>query len=360
MAPVIRSLRLDRELDVRVLCSGQHKELLDPLFEWFELRPDDDLDVMTSNQGLSELSSRLLRAFGEYLSRDRFDLVVAQGDTTTVLCAAMACYFGRIPFAHVEAGLRTRDLQNPFPEEFNRLAVGHVSRLHFCPTQGAALNLEMEFVNSACIHVTGNTVIDALRYTTQRLDLLPRSHVADDAEILVTAHRRENFGVPLQQICVGLLAVCDAHPDVRVVYPVHPNPNVKSVVTSMLNGHDRIRLVEPMPYPELVDVMRRARLILTDSGGIQEEAPALGRPVLVLRETTERPEAVDAGVAKLIGTDPSSILAEVSQLLTNPRHYSSMARGASPYGDGLAARRIHQVVRTELGLPVTEEVEDFA
>jgi UDP-N-acetylglucosamine 2-epimerase (non-hydrolysing) len=349
MAPVIRALRLAPELSVSVLCSGQHRDLLAPLVDWFELTIDDDMRVMAENQALGELTARLIRAFEDYFDGQRPDLVIAQGDTTTVMCAALSCFYRNIPFAHVEAGLRTFDLGNPFPEEFNRVAVTHLARLHFCPTQAARGHLLAEHIPPDAVHLTGNTVIDALHFTIDKLKVQPaRDHRSD---ILVTAHRRENFGAPLANICGALLDLCHQFPDLRILYPVHPNPNVRATVRRLLGGNSRITLAEPLAYPDLVAAMRGAKVILTDSGGIQEEAPALAKPVLVLRAVTERPEAVELGVAKVVGTDRAAIVSETRRLLLDSEHYARMARGGSPYGDGRAAERIRDIVRQYLGRP---------
>ena len=342
MAPVIRTLSETPGIAVSVLCSGQHRELLVPLIEWFGLAIDVDLDVMMANQSLSELTARMMRGFEVQFAANRPDLVLAQGDTTTVMCAALSCFYMNIPFGHVEAGLRTFDVNNPFPEEFNRVAVGRLARLHFCPTQQSRDNVLAEHINAEWAHLTGNTVIDALQFTTSKLQARPARGFEHD--ILVTAHRRENFGAPLDDICGALLDLCVEFPALKILFPVHPNPNVRSTVQRLLAGHPRITLSEPLAYPDLVAAMQRARLILTDSGGIQEEAPALAKPVLVLRLVTERPEAVELGVAKIVGTARSAIVDETRRLLTDEAHYAQMSRGGSPYGDGLAAQRIRDIV----------------
>jgi UDP-N-acetylglucosamine 2-epimerase (non-hydrolysing) len=346
MAPVIRALRADRGFAVKVLCSGQHRDLLTPLIEWFELGIDDDLRVMSENQSLAELTARLMRAFDDYFSSRRPDLVLAQGDTTTVMCAALGCFYRDIPFGHVEAGLRTFDVRNPFPEEFNRVAVTRLAQLHFCPTAAARDNALAEHAAPAGVHLTGNTVVDALQHTVEKLKSRPATNTGHD--ILVTAHRRENFGAPLANICAALIDLCREFPGLRILYPVHPNPNVRDTVNRLLDGHPQIELTAPLAYPELVAAMQRAKVILTDSGGIQEEAPALAKPVLVLRAATERPEAVALGVARIVGTDRSAIVGETRRLLLDRDHYARMASGGSPYGDGHAASRIATIVRSYL------------
>jgi UDP-N-acetylglucosamine 2-epimerase (non-hydrolysing) len=288
-----------------------------------------------------------MQAFESDLSASAPDLVIAQGDTTTVMCAALSCFYRRIPFAHVEAGLRTFDPQNPFPEEYNRVAVTRLAQLHFCPTQRALDNVLAEHADPAHVHLTGNTVIDALHFTAGKLQRAPARRFSHD--ILLTAHRRENFGAPLADICSAVLDLCREFPRLKVLYPVHPNPNVRGTVEKMLSGHAQIELSEPLSYPDMVAAMQHARLILTDSGGIQEEAPALSRPVLVLRAVTERPEAVELGVARVTGTRRGDIVAAASELLRDPQAYARMANGGSPYGDGHAADRILGAVRNYFG-----------
>jgi UDP-N-acetylglucosamine 2-epimerase (non-hydrolysing) len=347
MAPVVRALRPVPQFSVGVLCSGQHRELLDPLVGWFDLAVDEDLRVMTEDQSLAELTARLMRGFEGHFAASRPDLVLAQGDTTTVMCAALSCFYLGIPFGHVEAGLRTFDLQNPFPEEFNRVAVSRLARLHFCPTPRARDNVLAEHADAAQVHVTGNTVIDALHFSTAKLATRQTRRFGHD--VLVTAHRRENLGSPLAEICGAVLDLCREFPSLRVLYPMHPNPNVRATALRLLDGHAQVTLSEPLDYPDLVAAMMQAKLILTDSGGIQEEAPALAKPVLVLRRVTERPESVELGVAKLVGAVRASIVAEARRLLLDANYYASMARGALPYGDGRASERIREVVCRHLG-----------
>jgi UDP-N-acetylglucosamine 2-epimerase (non-hydrolysing) len=340
MAPVIRALASERRLDVQVLCSGQHREILAPLFDWFEISVNEDLRVMTENQSLGELTSRLVQRFQAYVTSAKPDLVIGQGDTTTVMCAALCCFYNAVPFAHVEAGLRTHNLHNPFPEEFNRVVAGKLARLHFCPTRRAVRNLEEEGVTASSLHLTGNTVVDALYFTRDKLPPI----VPCDERILLTTHRRENFGTPLENIFRAVLRLCADHPQVSVLYPVHPNPNVMGPAHRLLGGHPQITLTAPMNYPDLVAAMLACRCILTDSGGIQEEAPALRKPVLVLREETERPEAIELGVARLVGSDEAKIVEECGKLLLDPAHYEAMTSGGSPYGDGESADRIRKLV----------------
>jgi UDP-N-acetylglucosamine 2-epimerase (non-hydrolysing) len=346
MAPVVRALSGVARMRITVLCSGQHRDLLAPLAEWFGLAFHEDLAVMGDQQTLSELTSRLILAFERFLGRERPDLVIAQGDTSTVMCAALSCFYLGIPFAHVEAGLRTHDLTTPFPEEFNRLVADRLARFHFCPTERAAQDLRAEGVAPDAIHVTGNTVIDALHFTTARLASLPAAPTRHD--VLLTAHRRENLGAPLESIFGAVRDLVEEYDALTVLCPVHPRPGVRAAARAIFDGHPRIAVVDPLGYPELVRAMQGARFILTDSGGIQEEAPALGKPVLVLRRATERPEVVELGAAELVGTERGNILRACRRLLSDPAHYARMARVVTPYGDGHAAERIRDVLQAAL------------
>jgi UDP-N-acetylglucosamine 2-epimerase (non-hydrolysing) len=344
MAPVILALQAQPWAQTRVLATAQHRQMLDQVLAAFGIRPDIDLDLMQPNQDLAELTARMLTAMSGVLKAEKPFAVLAQGDTTTVMVTALACFYQGIPFGHVEAGLRTGDLQRPFPEEMNRVFAGRLARWHFAPTAGARDNLLREGTPAQDVYVTGNTVIDALHTVIART---PDAPAQPDGRrmILVTAHRRESFGQPLVDICNAIRAIVEHNPDVDVLYPVHPNPNVRRTVDDLLGSHPRIRLVEPLDYLPFVAAMRSAYLILTDSGGVQEEAPAIGKPVLVLREETERPEAVTAGVVKLVGSDTLRIVQSVQQLLDDPAAYRAMAKGISPYGDGKAAARIVDVLQ---------------
>jgi len=345
MAPVIRALRAADWSRCVVVATAQHRGLLDQMLTRLRIDVDRDLNLMQDGQQPSALLARMLPALDAVLVDESPAAVLAQGDTTTVLGAALAAFHRHIPFGHVEAGLRTRDLEHPFPEEGYRQMVARVARWHFAPTQGAAASLESEGISLGGIHVTGNTCIDTLLQTVAELGT-----VAPEAQrlILLTAHRRESFGEPLRRVFSAVAQIVDRFPDVRVVYPVHPNPNVQCAARDLLADHPRIQLSEPLDYFAFVDLMRRSTLILTDSGGIQEEAPALGKPVLVLRDVTERPEAVEAGVALLVGTDSARIETATADLLTRRGAYTRMARGASPYGDGHAAARIVEVLGAAL------------
>lgn len=339
MAPVVKALQAAPWARCRVLATAQHRDLLDQMLEFFGVSADLDLDIMTANQRLPELTARLIVKLDHTLAEEKPDMVLAQGDTTTVFTAALASFYRRIPFGHVEAGLRSHNLGSPFPEEANRLLAGHLSALHFAPTPRARENLLREGIPDERIHVTGNTVIDAL-LTAAKADT-PIGVPLDPSRrlILVTAHRRDSFGEPIRQICEAVREICDRLNDVQVLWPVHPNPQVRPVVESILNGQPHIQLCEPLSYGPFVTAMKQACIILTDSGGVQEEAPALGKPVLVMRNESERPEAIEAGVAVLVGPNRDRIVTEACRLLSDPAAYARMARGTSPYGDGRAAER---------------------
>ncbi len=304
MAPLILRLRQPGSgLEVRVLSTGQHRGLLDQALADFAIAPDDELNLMRPEQGLADLTARALTGVSDYLARVRPDLVLAQGDTTTVLATALACHYNRVAFGHVEAGLRTGCAFDPFPEEKNRVLASHLAALHFAPTRTSRSNLLREGIAADSVHVTGNTGIDALNLVAARPTSLPIDP-ATEKFLVLTLHRRENLGAPMKRICQALVEVLNRCPALSLVAPLHPNPRVRTVLEEHLGGHDRIRLIEPLDYPSFVALMKAAVAILTDSGGVQEEAPALGKPVLVLRETTERPEAVEAGTVRLIGTRP--------------------------------------------------------
>lgn len=355
MFPVVAALRETGRCEVKVVVTAQHRELLDPVLAFASLRPDLDLDIMRPDQSLDALASRILTRFGEALDDLRPDRVLVHGDTLTTAMASLACYFRRIPVGHVEAGLRSGNIYSPWPEEVNRRVAGVVADLHFAPTRTAAAALRSENIPEKSIHVTGNTVLDALHFVRRKLAADPglasaiaplRERFAGRRIIAVTAHRRESFGAGMRQIAdaVQRLALRD---DVAIIYPLHPNPNVTAVMRSALGGMDNIALLGPLAYPDFVAMMEASDVLLTDSGGIQEEAPSLGKPVLVMRETTERPEGIAAGTARLIGTQSDMIVAETSRLLDDPDAYAAMARAHNPYGDGEAARRIAEIVCAE-------------
>lgn len=352
MFPVVAALRDTGRFDVRVVVTAQHREMLDQVLDLAGVVPDLDLDLMQAGQGLDDLAARIITRFGAALDALRPDRVLVHGDTLTTMMASLACYFRRIPVGHVEAGLRSGDIYAPWPEEVNRKVTGVIADLHFAPTETAAAALRAENVPASAIHITGNTVIDSL--------LAARAKVAADpalapviAPVLerfrgkrmlaVTAHRRENFGAGMQAIAAALQALAQRE-DVAIIYPVHPNPNVTDVMRPALSGHANIALVEPLDYLNFVAMMEASTLMLTDSGGIQEEAPSLGKPVLVMRDTTERPEGVAAGTARLVGADAERIVAEASRLLDDPSAFQAMAVAHNPYGDGMASRRIAEIL----------------
>jgi UDP-N-acetylglucosamine 2-epimerase (non-hydrolysing) len=355
LCPLVREFRRHPDMfEVRVCVTAQHRHMLDQVLKTFSVRPDYDLDLMQSGQTLLQASARILSGLEPVLEAERPAMVVVQGDTTTTLCGALASFYKQIPVAHVEAGLRTYDLSQPFPEEINRVLTGRLATLHFAATEGAAQNLRSEGVPSSAISVTGNTGIDAVLQVCAGLEqgVLPAQSwpllSAGKKLILVTAHRRESFGDKFEQICYALLDLAK-RPDVQIVYPVHPNPNVQDPVNRLLLKEANITLIEPAGYVEFVDLMRRAYLIVTDSGGIQEEAPSLGKPVLVLREKTERPEAVLAGTVKLVGADRHKIVREATALLDDRAKYEALARVHNPYGDGLASIRISTAIASFFG-----------
>ncbi len=349
MAPVVKALRADPEHFRVVVCvSAQHRQMLDQVLALFAIQPDIDLDLMEENQTLEGLTVNAMRVVTETLKDVKPDVVLVQGDTTTAMVAALASFYQRIPVGHIEAGLRTGDIENPFPEEANRRIISIVATYHFAPTARAVEVLKREEIVTDRIFLTGNTVVDALQFIrTRGRDRKDwTSSLNGRRLILVTAHRRENFGQPLRNICAALKAIARANPDVEIVYPVHLNPHVKEPVHQMLSGVERIHLIEPVEYDELVALMDRAFLVLTDSGGIQEEAPVLGRPVLVMRKETERPEGVEANVVKVVGTEQAEIVRETERLLKDRSAYDRMARAISPYGDGRAAERIVAILRS--------------
>ncbi len=333
--------------DVQIIATGQHRELLSGALERFGVVPDFSLEIMTHNQTSAAVTSRALDALYPLLGNLQPKWLMVQGDTSSTFAGALAAFYHRIPIAHVEAGLRTDDIYSPFPEEGNRRMTTRLTELHFAPTEQARENLCSEGVDEGAIWVTGNTGVDALRLT---LGEAPRAPQAEHPRrLLLTVHRRENHGPPLERICRAVLRLLAAFPSLRVVYPVHPNPNVKDVVPGLLGDHPRIELTEPLGYEQFLAQMQRAHLILTDSGGVQEEAPALDKPVLVLRENTERPEGVAAGTARLVGTDEDTIVAQTTRLLTDSKAYRRMASAVNPYGDGHAAARILDVLLQRIG-----------
>lgn len=350
MAPVILELAKhpDRIRQV-VISTGQHREMLQQVLDVFQITPDYNLDVMLPGQTLAQITSRVLERLDPILAELKPDVVLTQGDTTTTFIASLAAFYRQIPVGHVEAGLRTDNKYDPFPEEINRRLTASLAEMHFAPTAQSADNLRAEGIAESAIYQVGNTVIDALLEVAQRPfrfddEELDRVTSGPNRVVVVTAHRRENLGEPLRRICDAVRRVVRGFPDTQVVFQMHKNPQVRDVIREELGTEERVLLVEPQEYLPWVNLMKRSTLILTDSGGIQEEAPALGKPVLVMRETTERPEGVTAGTAKLVGTDPDHIVAEASRLLTDAAAYESMSRAVNPYGDGNAAARICEVL----------------
>ena len=358
LAPVIRALRQAPEFEVRIVVTGQHREMLDQVLRVFELVPDSDLDLMRPGQSLTHITCGALSGLDGLLERDRPDVVLVQGDTTTTFAAALAAFYHRIPVGHVEAGLRTDDPYRPFPEEINRRLTSVLARWHYAPTARAARRLIQEGVEPERVWLTGNTVIDALLHVAARggpvRHPLVRHHLEQGRRLLlVTTHRRESWGEPHRAVYRALKELIGAFDDVVGVVSVHPNPAVRQVATEELDGVERVVLMEPPDYLAFVPLLQAATLVLTDSGGLQEEAPALGKPVLVLRDVTERPEGVEAGCARLVGTDRARIVEEASRLLSDPEAYRAMALAVNPYGDGRAAERIVQALRWAMGLSTT-------
>lgn len=348
LAPVILTLRAQPWADVEVLATGQHRELLADALADFDIVPDSNLNIMQPGQALSGVAARILDALDARMAARAPDCIVVQGDTTTVMAAGIAAFHRHIPVVHIEAGLRTGHMGEPFPEEFNRRVVALCTGLHCPPTETMADNLRAEGIPESRIVVSGNTVIDALLATAARDPAPPAGLPVAERLILVTAHRRESFGEPLERALTALRALLDKDPSLAIAYPVHPNPNVQKAANAILGNHPRVALLKPMRYPEMVATLRRAWAVLTDSGGLQEEAPALGKPVLVLRDRTERPEAIAAGSARLVGTDPKLITAEFERLRNDPFAYDDMATPRFPYGDGHAAARIADAMQAML------------
>ncbi len=353
MAPVVKALKKAQDVQSLVCVTAQHREMLDQVLTLFEITPEHDLDIMKNNQGLTHITTEVLAGMEKVLAETKPDWVLVHGDTTTTFAAALAAFYQKIPVAHVEAGLRTGDIYAPWPEEMNRRLADSLSTLMFAPTDGARDNLLNAGGNAARVHVTGNTVVDALLHISARLDSdaeLARSAAKtipslDETKhlVLVTGHRRENFGSGFENICRAMARIA-GRDDVQILYPVHLNPNVQSVVQRELGGQDNILLTPPLDYLPFVSLMKKAHLIITDSGGIQEEAPSLGKPVLVMRDVTERPEAVAAGTVRLVGTYPEKIVAETNRLLDDDQAYEDMSRAHNPYGDGKAAARITEIL----------------
>ena len=355
--PVVAALRADPRFKVRVCVSAQHRGMLDQVLEIAGIVPDHDLDLMKPDQTLDGLTAALLTGLGRVMDLEQPARVIVQGDTATAMCGALAAYYRKIPVDHVEAGLRSGDIYQPWPEEVNRKIIGTIASLHFAPTDVSAAALIAENVDPARVHVTGNTVIDALHWVTARIAAEPtlasglaelEARFKGKRIIGVTSHRRENFGGGLENIAEAIRRIA-ARDDVAIIFPVHPNPNVRAVMDRALVGLGNVAMIEPLDYPHFAHLLSLAEIMLTDSGGVQEEAPALGKPVLVMRETTERPEGVTAGTAKLVGTDADNIVTEIFTLLDDKAAYEAMARAYNPFGDGQTARRIVELLGNEIG-----------
>lgn len=350
MAPLAIQLAEDERFDAMICVTGQHREMLDQVLDLFGLQPDYDLNIMKPGQDLTDVTTAILQGLKSVLSESKPDIVLVHGDTATTFAATLAAYYQQVPVGHVEAGLRTGNIYSPWPEEGNRKLTGALTTLHFAPTPTSRQNLLNEGITESNIAVTGNTVIDALLDVVAKLNSSPELQQAFNEQfsfldeekklILVTGHRRESFGGGFERICQALVETAKAHPNTEILYPVHLNPNVREPVNRLLQGINNVYLIEPLDYLPFVYVMNRAHIILSDSGGIQEEAPSLGKPVLVMRDTTERPEAIEAGTVKLVGTETSTICDNLSILLTDKQAYTSMSRAHNPYGDGQACKRI--------------------
>jgi UDP-N-acetylglucosamine 2-epimerase (non-hydrolysing) len=354
MAPVVKALQQAPDLDVKVCVTAQHRQMLDQVLDLFGIKPEHDLDLMQPGQTLSDLTSRVLTQLTPVLQRVKPALVLVHGDTTTTFAASLASFYQQIPVGHVEAGLRTDDMYNPFPEEMNRRLTSQLSSLHFAPTPQSVQNLHEDGVTDG-IFLTGNTVIDALLETASKITPDPQA----GRTILVTAHRRENWGEPLRDICLAVRDLVERNPDVRAVFPVHLNPLVQNTAREILGDLDRVSLIAPLDYAPFVKAMKEATLILTDSGGVQEEGPSLGKPVLVMRTTTERPEAVEAGTVRLVGVKREDIVRNAQELLDDAAAYGRMANAVNPYGDGHAGRRHVEAIRFFLGLRADRPTDEF-
>lgn len=363
MCPVVRELKKQIEyVDTIVAVTAQHREMLDQVLALFKITPDYDLNIMSSGQTLFDITDRALMGLKEVLEKAQPDLILVHGDTSTTFVGALAAYYKQIPVGHVEAGLRTGDKYSPFPEEMNRKLTGSIAEFHFAPTAQAKANLLKENVNPENIYVTGNTVIDALHATVKDKFIfvnagLQRALTSGHKLILMTTHRRENLGEPMRHVYQALRKVLAKHPEAEAIFPMHKNPKVREVAEAVLGDLDRVHLIEPMDYEPFANLMAKVDIVLTDSGGIQEEAPALGKPVLVLRNTTERPEAVTAGTVKLIGTNKEDVLSATTRLLEDEAYYKKMSEAVNPYGDGLAAKRIVSIILKNYGFKTSEYSE---
>ena len=345
MCPLVNELKTRKEIETIVCVTGQHRQMLDQVLEAFSVVPDYDLSVMKERQTLFDVTTNILNRIREVLEAVRPDVVLVHGDTSTTFVTALACYYLQIPVGHVEAGLRTYNIYSPYPEEFNRQAVGIIAAYHFAPTELSKENLLKEGKKPETIYVTGNTAIDALKTTVRKDYAHPVLEWAKDSRlIMITAHRRENLGEPMKHMFRAIRRVCDEHPDIKAVYPIHMNPAVRETAQAILGDDERIRIIEPLDVLDFHNFLARSYLILTDSGGIQEEAPSLGKPVLVMRDTTERPEGIAAGTLKLVGTDEGTIYENFKMLLEDQEAYRKMSTASNPYGDGFASKRIADIL----------------
>ncbi|NMF06628.1 UDP-N-acetylglucosamine 2-epimerase (non-hydrolysing) [Clostridium beijerinckii] len=362
MAPLVKELERREEIESKVCVTAQHREMLDQVLELFDIKPDFDLNIMKTKQTLTGITSRVLEGLEEVFKEEKPDMILVHGDTTTTFAGSLAAFYQQIKVGHVEAGLRTFNKYFPFPEEMNRKLTGSLADLHFAPTKGSKENLLREGISASDIYITGNTVIDAMKHTVED-DYIFENEELNNIDfskkvIMITAHRRENWGEGIQNICIALNKIVEQNEDVELVYLVHLNPVVKDVVYERLGGKERIHLLSPLDTKETHNLMNKSFMVMTDSGGLQEEAPHLAKPVLVLRDVTERPEAVEAGTVKLVGTNIDQIVSEANELLRNPDAYCKMSKSINPYGDGIASRRIADAILKYFGL-TTREVEEF-
>jgi len=362
MAPLIKELEKREEIESKVCVTAQHREMLDQVLELFDIKPDFDLNIMETKQTLTGITNKVLEGLEEVFKEEKPDMILVHGDTTTTFAGSLAAFYQQIKVGHVEAGLRTFNKYFPFPEEMNRKLTGSLTDLHFAPTKGSKENLLREGIKESDIYITGNTVIDAMRHTVEENYIFENDELNNidfsKKVIMITAHRRENWGSGIQNICIALNKIVEENSDVELIYLVHLNPVVKDVVFERLGGKDRIHLLSPLDTKETHNLMNKSFMVMTDSGGLQEEAPHLGKPVLVLRDVTERPEAVEAGTVKLVGTDIDQIVNEANELLRNPEAYSKMSKSINPYGDGIASKRIVEAIMKYFNLS-SKEVEEF-
>lgn len=362
MAPVVQAFQADQAWQTKVVLTAQHREMLDQVMEIFKLSSDYDFNIMREKQSLEFITSEVLQQFSEVIQKEKPHLIMVHGDTTTTYSAAMAGFYHHIPVAHVEAGLRSHDMENPFPEEMNRRLTDAVCQLHYCPTKQALLNIQQENIRSKMLTITGNTVIDALKQALMHLPAKKTQGQDHHKKILMTMHRRESWGRPIESVARAVKTVCLENPGVQVLFPIHKNPIVRDSIFPILGGLEQVKLIEPLDYLNFIDAMRASSIIISDSGGIQEEAPTLGKPVLLTREVTERPEGIASGVVKLVGTDSAIVQQELTRLIQDEEYYQSMVTNQNPFGDGLAAKRILKQAKLWASQPLSDELkrlEDF-